>query len=61
MSQRIDEINEGSILGLSVNLSGRTPLGPFLISLGATNNDFWQLQFGLGRPVSESSLWDEIF
>ena len=61
VSGRVDEISEGSILGLSVNLNGRTPVGPFLLSLGATDNGFWQLQLGLGRPVTEASLWDDVF
>ena len=38
---------------------GRTPVGPFLLSLGFVDNGSWQLQFTRGRPVAEGSLLDE--
>jgi hypothetical protein len=41
-------------------LSGRTPLGPILLSLGYVDNGSWQLQFTVGRPVAEGSLLDAI-
>lgn len=59
MADRIDEVSEGSIYSAALSLNGRTPIGPLIISLGATDNGFWQLQLGLGRPVDENSIWDE--
>jgi len=58
---RIDDVNDGTILGAAVSLSGRTPVGPFLVSLGSTNNGFWELQFAFGRPIREGSILDAIW
>jgi hypothetical protein len=41
-------------------LNGRTPLGPFILSLGYVDNDSWELQFTLGRPIPEGSALDAI-
>ena len=61
VSGRIDEVDDGTILGAALSLGGRTVVGPFLISLGATNNGFWQLQLALGRPIREGSILDAIW
>jgi len=61
MGGRIDEVEEGALYGLSGSLSGRTPVGPFILSLGWVNNDSWQLQFALGRPVPENSIIDQLY
>jgi len=34
--------------------------GPFLLSLGWVDNDSFQLQFALGRPVPEGSMLDDV-
>lgn len=60
MYDRLDGIDEGAIYGAAVMAGARTPVGSMLLSLGATNNGFWQLQFALGRPIEEGSIWDEI-
>jgi NTE family protein len=50
----------GALYGIAGTLSGRTPIGPFILSLGYVSNDAFQVQFGLGRPISEGSILDEI-
>lgn len=58
---RIDDVDDGTIFGAALSLSGRTPVGPFLVSLGGTNNGFWELQFAFGRPIREGSILDAIW
>lgn len=57
---RIDQGDDDLITGLAVTFSGRTPIGPFLVSLGAADNNSWALQLAIGRPVREGSIFDEI-
>jgi hypothetical protein len=52
--------NDGTLYGIAGSLNGRTPLGPFILSLGYVDNDSWELQFTLGRPISEGSALDAI-
>ena len=42
------------------SIGGRTPLGPFLFSLGFVDGGSWQLQFTIGRPIEEGSLFDQV-
>jgi hypothetical protein len=42
------------------SLSGRTPIGSFLLSLGYVDDGSLRLQFTLGRPVPEGSMLDEL-
>lgn len=58
---RIDEVDDGTIFGAALSLSGRTPVGPFLVSLGTTNSGFWELQFAFGRPIREGSILDAMW
>jgi NTE family protein len=60
MMDRIDGIDDGTIYGASINVGGRTPLGPVVITLGGTTNDSFNLYFSLGRPIEEGSIWDDI-
>jgi NTE family protein len=60
MGGRIDEVDDGTLYGIAGSLGGRTPIGPFLISLGFVDNGSLQLQFALGRPIAEGSILDEI-
>jgi NTE family protein len=60
MRERVDEIDDGTIFGGALTFGGRTPLGPFLISVGGTSNHFWELQLTLGRPIAEGSILDDI-
>jgi len=60
MHERIDQLPAETLYGLSGSVGGRTPIGPFLFSLGWVNDHSWQLQFTLGRPVAEGTLLDEL-
>lgn len=60
MHDRFDEIDEGTLYGISGAIGGRTPIGPFLLSLGYVDNGSLRLQFSLGLPVAEGSILDEI-
>lgn len=59
MSERIDDVYDGTLYGISGALGGTTPIGPFILSLGYVDNNSWQLQFALGRPIPEGSILDE--
>lgn len=60
MGERIDGVAEGALYGISASLSGRTPIGPFTVSLGWVDNGSLELQLGIGRPIAEGSILDEI-
>jgi len=60
MGSRIDVSDDDVLYGASTSIGGNTPVGPFLLSLGYVNNDSWQLQFAIGRPVDEGSILDKI-
>jgi NTE family protein len=60
MRKRFDGVEPEVLYGLSGSIGGRTPVGPFLISLGYVDGGEWQVQFTLGRPVAEGSLFDEV-
>ena len=60
MHDRADGIDDGTLLGLSGSISGRTPIGPFLLSLGFVENGSALLQFSIGRPVAEGSILDDL-
>jgi NTE family protein len=60
MRKRFDGLEPEVLYGLSGSIGGRTPVGPFLFSLGYVDGGDWQLQFTLGRPVAEGSLFDEV-
>lgn len=59
MGEAIDS-QDGVLYGVAGSLGGRTPLGPFLLSLGYVDNDSWALQLAIGRPISEGSILDEV-
>ena len=50
-----------TLYGISGSLNGRTPVGPFMLSLGYVTDDHWELQFSLGRPLPEGSALDKIY
>jgi NTE family protein len=60
MRNRLDDVDDGTLYGIAGTVSGRTPVGPFLLSLGYVDNGSWELQFTIGRPIPEGSLLDEI-
>lgn len=61
VANRADEVREGAINGIALSLGGRTPLGPFLVSFGVTDNNFWEMQLAIGRPIREGSILDAIW
>ena len=60
VSDRPDGVDDGTILGVSVALGARTPIGPLLLTLGAADDGSVQLQFALGRPIPEGTLLDRL-
>jgi NTE family protein len=60
MRKRFDGLEPEVLYGLSGTVAGRTPIGPFLFSLGYVDGGEWRVQFTLGRPVAEGSLFDEV-
>jgi NTE family protein len=61
MTGRTDLLgNPGTLYGIAGSLNGRTPVGPFILSVGYVDNDSWELQFTLGRPIPEGSALDAI-
>jgi NTE family protein len=60
VGDRIDNVSDGALYGVSGSLGGRTAVGPFLLSLGWVDNGNIQLQLAIGRPIAEGSILDEI-
>ena len=62
MGGRRDDLanDDGALYGLSAGISGRTPLGAFVVSLGYVSNDSVALQFSIGTPVPEGNLLDQV-
>jgi outer membrane protein assembly factor BamA len=58
VGEPVDGTNRGSLRGIATSLSGRTPVGPFVFSLGYVNDNTWALQFAFGRPLSEGNISD---
>ena len=53
--------DDDTIYGLAGSLSGRTPIGSLLFSLGYVEGGSWELQFMIGRPIDEGSMLDDVF
>ena len=49
VSDRMDGIDEGTVLGASLTVGARTLAGPLLPSLGAADNDSVTLHFSLDQ------------
>jgi NTE family protein len=47
--------------GIAASLNGSSPVGPFIFSVGYVDNDTFELQFSVGRPVPEGSALDAIY
>lgn len=61
VDQRLDETDPGTLAGIAGSLTGRTPVGPFTLSVGWVDATGWRVQFMLGRPVSEGSMLDDLY
>ena len=60
MHDRADGGDDGTLIGLSGSVNGRTPIGPFMLSLGIVEGGSALLQFSIGRPVAEGSILDDL-
>jgi NTE family protein len=60
VSDRLDGIKEGTILGASFTVGARTLAGPLMLSLGAADNGSVTIHLALGRPISEGSMLDRL-
>jgi NTE family protein len=60
MQSDSDLQDSGTLYGISGSLTGLTPLGPFLLSLGYVVDRTVRLQFAIGRPVREGSILDTL-
>jgi NTE family protein len=60
MRGRVDGLPADTLYGLAGSVAGRTAVGPFVLSLGWVNDGSWQVQFSIGRPVSEGTLLDDL-
>jgi len=60
MADRIDQVNEGTIFGLSFTVGARTPAGPLLLSFGVADDDSVGFHIALGRPIAEGSMLDRL-
>ena len=46
------------IYGGSLYLTGRTPVGPMTLGVGATSANTWTLWFAVGRPVGQGTIME---
>jgi NTE family protein len=60
VSDRLDGIKEGTVLGASFTVGARTFAGPLMLSLGAADNGSVTIHLALGRPISEGSMLDRL-
>ena len=60
MTDRVDQVNEGTIFGVSFTVGARTPIGPLLLSLGVADDDSIGFHVALGRPIAEGSMLDRL-
>ena len=60
VGNRIDRVGDGTLYGVAGSLAGLTPIGSFVLSLGWVDNDSFQLQLAIGRPIPEGSMLDDI-
>jgi len=61
MSDRLDQVSEGTVYSGALLLSARTPLGPLGLTLAFSNTREWQLVFGFGRPIEERTITDPVW
>jgi outer membrane translocation and assembly module TamA len=61
MRDRVDGAPDETLYGVAGSLTGRTPVGPLLLSLGYVSDNSLRFQFSLGRPVAEGSVLDAIY
>jgi NTE family protein len=52
----IDDVGGEDLYGASVYVTGRTPVGPLIVGLGATTTDSWSLWVAVGRPTGGGTI-----
>jgi len=55
---RVDRIGDGEVYSISAQLGGPTPIGTFIVGIGAAK-DSWGFWLSLGRPVGKGSILDQ--
>ncbi len=54
--RRLDEVDDNRFYGSSIYLTGRTPVGPLTLGVGATSTDSWSMWLAVGRPVGHGTI-----
>ena len=55
-SERLDLVDEDTIFGGSVYLTGRTIVGPLTVGVGATSTDSYSVWLAIGRPIGHGTI-----
>jgi len=53
---RIDLVDEGTMYGGSVYVTGRTMVGPLTVGVGATSTDSYSIWLAIGRPIGHGTI-----
>jgi NTE family protein len=56
--ESVDDPELEPIYGGSLYLTGRTPVGPITLGVGATSESTWTLWFAVGRPVGQGTIME---
>jgi NTE family protein len=56
--ERVDRVPDGEIYAASAYLGGPTPLGTFVVGVGAAEES-WAFWLSLGRPIGRGSILDQ--
>ncbi|WP_279244745.1 patatin-like phospholipase family protein [Candidatus Litorirhabdus singularis] len=55
-NNRLDLVDDGVVYGGSVYFTGRTPVGPLTVGVGATTTDTYSLWLAVGRPIGQGTI-----
>ncbi len=58
MFDRLDLVDDGTVYGGSIYLTGRTQVGPLTLGVGATSTDSWSLWVAVGRPMGHGTIME---
>ena len=54
--ERLDQIDEDTMYGGSVYVTGRTMVGPLTVGVGATSTDSYSVWLAIGRPIGHGTI-----
>jgi NTE family protein len=54
--ERLDQIEEDTMYGGSVYVTGRTMVGPLTLGVGATSTDSYSVWLAIGRPIGHGTI-----